>query len=138
MTNEELLIKLYDQPSEIAQKEYMIGELKLDLKEGEQLLENRQNDIAMSREAKAWGSNEEERKLAKAAAYRADILCKQINERLFDLRAEIMAQEVAVNRERNLFYALRSMAELSAAMLLGGKTVGGAVASVATAEELGL
>lgn len=129
---------LYDMPGQIAHIEYRLGELRLELKHLRQSLDERQAEIAMSREAKAWGSNEEERNLAKAAAYRFDSVCRGLTEKIDDAEADMMSEDVSLTRDKNLFYAFRSMAELHAAYLLCGRSVAANGNGNAIADELGL
>lgn len=118
MTYQELIDRLWDAPAAIAHVEYRIGEIRLELKDRRQALE--------------------ERKLAKAAAYRSDLAYKNLTEFIAELEADLASQEASLNKEKNLFYALRTMAELQAAQWLAGRTVGGAMNGLVTADEIGL
>lgn len=138
MNYQEIMEGLYDLPSRIAHIDYRLTELRVTLKDAKRDLEERQAAIAMSREPKAWGSNEEERKLAKAAAYRTDKACQTLSANIDDLEADILSEEVSLTRDKNLFYAFRSMAELHAAYLLSGRSVAANGNGNAIADEMGL
>jgi hypothetical protein len=134
----ELMDGLYKLPTDIESTELRIAELRKTIKDYKAQLEARQTAIALSREAKAWGSNEEERKLNKSQAFATDAECKTLTKDITMRENDVTAEEVSLTRDKNLFYAFRSMAELHAAYLLSGRSVAANGNGNAIADEMGL
>ena len=138
MNYQEIMDGLYDLPSQITDTELRIAELRKTIKEHKADLEARQTAIALSREAKAWGSNEEERKLTKSQAFATDAECIRHTKNITMMENDANAEDISLTRDKNLFYAFRSMAELHAAYLLSGRSVAANGNGNAIADEMGL
>ncbi|MCB0105170.1 MAG: hypothetical protein KDE53_04665 [Caldilineaceae bacterium] len=134
----EIIAALLELPNLIYATEQASNDIRHTLKQAKADLEERQNTIALSRDAKTWGSNEAERSLNKAQAFANDALCRRLNGSIVSLENELMENDALLTKHKNLFYAYRSVAELETATLLANRSVGSAANGVVIAENLGL
>lgn len=140
MEYKELMLGLADLPGQIAQAESEVADLRKFIKDSKAALENREIDIIVSRDAKAWGANADDRKNAQSVVFRNDDMHRRIAGQLAQAEHDLAKMEIDVKRLQSTFYAFRSMAEMSAAYMLAGRSVAsyGNGEHIASAVELGL
>jgi len=133
----EALLGLPEQISDVEQN--LVG-MKQAQKMDKQLLERREIEILTSRSD--WGKNDKERKVNQEAAFVADGQWRDLNASIITADATIALEETELSRLKNLFYAYRSVSELTAAFMLGDRSVvsaaNGQAVIDATADEIGL
>lgn len=135
---DELMTALRTLPMDIYADEERINDLRKSLKEAKELLTKLENTVALSRDAKEWGSNEKERDLNKAQAIANEPNCRRLAANIVELENELLDEESILTKHKNLFYAFRSMAELHAAHLLSERSVAGNGNGIVLAENIGL
>lgn len=140
MEYKELMLGLADLPGQIAQAESEVADLRKFIKDAKTALDNREVDIIASRDAKAWGSNAEDRKNAQSLVFRSDDSHRRLTGQIASAEHDLAKMVIDVDRLKTTFYAFRTMAELSAAYMLGGRSVAsnGNGQYIASAAELGL
>lgn len=119
----ELMTKLMSLPNDIADQEQRVNELRQQVKEAKSDLDARETLIISSRIAKEWGANADERKINQARAFLADVTWQRLISAVAGLDAEIAHTETEVNRLKNMFYAVRTAADLTAAFKLAGRSI---------------
>ena len=138
MSRHDIVSALLELPNLIYDTEMVCTDIRQKLKQAKADLEERQNTIALSRDAKTWGSNETERSLNKAQEFSNDAICRRLNASIASLESELMENDALLTKHKNTFYAYRSVAELETATLLANRSVGSAANGVVIAENLGL
>jgi hypothetical protein len=140
MDYQSIVESLLDLPNQICSVELGIAELRNGIKMDKQLLEHREVKILTSRGD--WGKNDKERKTAQDAAFAADARHMVVTRAIAKAEHNLACEEAELTRLKNLFYAYRSVAELTSAHSLGGRSVAAAANGLATvditADEIGL
>jgi hypothetical protein len=136
MDYQDIVYSLLDLPSDIASQEGDLLEFRKGLKMAKTLLERRETEVLASRQD--WGKNDGERKVNQKAALFADKNYLSLLGAVSDAEDNIAETEIEISRLKNLFYAMREIAALTAAHMVMDRTHTGAVVAQATATELGL
>lgn len=125
MSYQEIMEQLQSLPADIAKGERDVADIKKSIADLEKTMKMRQCDIVAARESKAWGANDTERKNSQALAFQNDATMQRLQSAIAGEEYDLSVAEIEVTRLRNAFYAARSAAELHAAFLMAGRSVGG-------------
>lgn len=125
MSYQEIMEQLQSLPADIAKAERDVADIKKNVTDLEKTMKMRQCDIVAARESKAWGANDTERKNAQNLAFQNDATMQRLQSAIAGDEYDLSVAEIEVAHLRNTFFAVRSAAELHAAFLLAGRSVGG-------------
>lgn len=131
---------LREAPNRIARAAEVVAGRRAEIRDLEASIRERQLMIVGSRHSKDWGANEGDRKNAQATAFGADHILGRLQRDLKSAEIDLAMDEIEEARQKNLFYALRTLAEYEAALALSGRTITGAGIGeyIATAADIGM
>lgn len=119
----DVMQQLMDLPSQIASAEREANDLRQRIKDAERTLEMRQTDIVAGKPSKEWGANADDRKAAQAFAFRNDQTCQRLISGIAGDKYDLSNAEIEARRLQNVFYAVRTAADLLSAQLMAGQSL---------------